>query len=131
MSAVIVTGAGLVALAALAVDLGRVEDAGLGQSRNASDVHDLVLDPEPVLEAAQLGHADVDRGLSTLEPGWIVVPGARLLALRAAAGGLALAGGDATADARARLMAAFGRAKVVQLHGFSSGSSSTSTRKRT
>ena len=63
-----------------------------------------------LLEAAQLGHADVDRRLAAFEPGRDRRAGARLLALGAAAGGLALAGGDAAADARPRLREPGGRA---------------------
>ena len=102
----------------------------------APDVHDLVLDLEPVLEAAQLRDAHVERRLAALEPGRDRAAGARLLALRAAAGGLALAGGDAAADAGARLVRALGGLEVVELHAFSpasrtSASSSTVTRNRT
>ena len=45
---------------------------------------------------------------------------AGLLALRAAAGRLALAGGDAAADARARLAATRRRAQVMELHWLAS-----------
>jgi hypothetical protein len=57
-------------LGGFAFDLGHIEDAGLGEIRDAPDVHDFEFDAELVLEAAQLRQADVDRGLSTLEPGW-------------------------------------------------------------
>ena len=84
----------------------------------APDVHDLVLDLEAVLEAAELRDAHVERRLATLEPRRDRAAGARLLALRAAARGLALAGGDAAADARALLARPFGRAQVVESHAF-------------
>ena len=80
----------------------RLERAALDERADGADVHDLVLDLEAVLEAAQLRDAHVERGLAALEPGRDRAAGTGLLALGAAAGRLALAGGDAAADARAR-----------------------------
>src|SRR5205823_2550850 len=93
-------------------------------------------DPERVLEATQLRQALMERRLPALEPGWDLAAGAGLLALRAAARGLALAGGDATADASLRLVRPRSGSQVVQLHLVDSfvlvsGSSSTVTRNRT
>ena len=85
MSWLTVIGAGL---ADLAPSRRRLADSNAPRSTSAAmraDVHDLVLDPEPVLEAAQLRDAHVERRLAALEPGRDRAAGARLLALRAAA----------------------------------------------
>src|SRR5262249_9824253 len=108
------------------------------------DVDDLVVDLEPVLEAAQLRDPLVERRLAALEPRRDRAAGSRLLALRAAARGLALAGGDPAADARARRTGAGGGLEVVEFHASSfsaspfaaalvppSATSSTVTRNRT
>jgi hypothetical protein len=71
------------------------ECSALGSCGNRPDIHDLVLDLEAVAEAAQLRDALMERRLATLEPRRDRATGACLLALRAATGGLALAGGDA------------------------------------
>ena len=75
----------------------------LDEPGDVAEVHDLVLDLERVLEAAQLRDALVERRLAALEPGRDLAAGARLLALGAAARGLALARGDAASDATLRL----------------------------
>src|SRR4029077_7084995 len=59
-----------------------------------------------------------------LEPGRDRAAGAGLLALRAAAGGLALARGAPASDPGPRDVRAVRRAEVVELHAFSSPSSS-------
>ena len=89
----------LVDLAALP-DGGAVSNAPRSTSASIdADVHDLVLDLEPVLEAAQLRDAHVERRLAALEPGRDRAAGPGLLALGPAAGRLALAGCDPAADA--------------------------------
>src|SRR4029077_20084402 len=101
------------------------------------DVDDLIVDLEAVLEAAQLRDPHVERRLAALEPGRDRAAGAGLLALRAAAGGLALAGGDAAPAAGPRRARGGRRLEIVELHLFSweslpvPGTSSTETRKRT
>src|SRR5665811_400583 len=111
------------------------QSAELDRGADGAHVHDLILDPVEVAESVQLRDPDVDRGLAALEPGRDGAAGARLLALRPAAGGLALAGGDPAADAGLRGVRTLGGPQIVKLHGVSSaavsGSSSTSTRKRT
>ena len=84
-----------------------------------------------VLEAAQLRDPHVERRLAALEPGRDRAAGPGLLALRAAARGLALAGGDAAADAglarvRARAPGA-GRAASCLLLGARDPSAISST----
>ena len=116
-----------------------LELAGLDRRADRADVDDLVLDVVDVPEAAELRDPDVERRLAALEPGRDRRAGARALALRAAARGLALAGGDAAADPGPLGDRPLGGVQVVDLHQcFSgvvasapSGSSSTVTRKRT
>ena len=95
---------------ALGLRVGRLglERAALDGRLDGADVHDLVLDLEAVLEAAQLRDAHVERRLAALEPRRDRAAGAGLLALGAAARGLALAGGDAAADPGALLARPFG-----------------------
>src|SRR4029079_13636755 len=93
-----------------------LECAAIRECADGPDVHDLVLDLEPVLEALQLRDAHVKRSLPTLEPVGDAAAGTCLLALGTATGGLALAGGDATADARAWLARPGGRLEVVEFH---------------
>src|SRR4029079_19104094 len=95
---------------------------GLDTCGDVADVDDLVLDLGPVLEATQLRDAHVEGRLAALEPGRDRAAGAGLLALRAAAGGLALAGGDAAADPGPRGVRPVRGAEVVELHAFSSPS---------
>src|SRR5262249_54878577 len=85
-----------------------VEPAGVDRGLQAAQIDDLELAPEQVLEAA-LGQAAVQRHLAALEA-LDGDAGARLLALDAAARGLAQAGADAAAQAllaapRARIVA--------------------------
>ena len=122
----------------LEATLGRrfdLEGARFRERADGPDVHDLVLDPEAVLEAPQLGDALVQRRLAAFEPGRDGAAGAGLLALRATACRLALAGGDAAADPDAVLARPYGGLKVVEFHAFSpvsvSAISSTVTRNRT
>src|SRR6185312_13289281 len=87
--------------------------AALGeQFRDLVQVHDLVLDAERVLEAAQLRQAHVQRQLPACEAGLDLVTG--LSALGAAASGLAL-GRLAATHAGLGGLGAFGRAQVVYL----------------
>ena len=95
----------------------------LDRGADGAHVDDLVLDPVEVAEAVQLRDPDVDRGLAALEPGRDRAAGPGLLALRAAAGGLALARGDAPAHAGLRGVRAFGGPQIVQLHRVSSAAS--------
>src|SRR5262249_51035701 len=111
-----------------------LEPAALRDARDVADVDHLVLDLEHVPEATQLRNPLVERRLAALEPGRDRSAGAGLLALRAPARGLALAGGDAPPDAPLRLVRAGCRPEVVELHLDSSvgaAGSSTVTRKRT
>src|SRR5688572_9561784 len=80
-----------------------LERAALGGLPDRSDVDDFVLDLEAVLEATQLRDTLMERRLAALEPRRDRAAGARLLALRPAARGLALAGRDAATDACALL----------------------------
>jgi hypothetical protein len=80
----------------------RFERTALGGSGDRPDVHDLVLELEAVAEAAQFRDAPMERRLTALEPRRNRATGACLLALRAATGGLAFAGGDAAAHAGLR-----------------------------
>src|SRR4051794_20722834 len=90
------------------VDLAAVRE----QRRQLVEVDDLVLGPERVLEALELGDPHVERHLAALERlGHLV---ARLRALGAAAGGLAL-GALAPADPRLGLVRAGSRAQVMDL----------------
>src|SRR5690606_19485059 len=75
---------------------GDLAQPGLGQR---VEVDRLVLDPERVVEAATLGHAHVERHLTALETETDRVAG--LLALGAAARGLAALATRATTDALA------------------------------
>src|SRR5699024_7079244 len=93
-------------------------------------VDGLVFDPERVLEALELRDAHVQRHLPALERGGD--RGAGLLALGAAAGGLADTAANATSDAFAVAFGALGGLEVVNLHGVSpSWTSSTSMRNGT
>ena len=83
-----------------------------------ADVHDLVLDAEPVLEALELGQPHVQRHLPALERGGHVLAGLR--ALRAAAGGLAALAALTATDAGLGGLGARGRTQVVDLDGPSS-----------
>ena len=78
-------------------------------------VDGLVLDPEGVLEALELGHPHVERHLPALEVG--LERAARPLALHAASGGLAAAPGDAAAHTHAAAVRAVGRLQIVDFHG--------------
>src|SRR5438034_1258632 len=80
---------------------GRPERPGVDARCDVADVDDLVIDLAAVPEAAELRNPHVERRLTTLEPRRDRAAGARLLALRPATGGLALAGGDAPPDAGA------------------------------
>ncbi len=103
--------------------LGFREAALLGVLRDAPHVDDFVGDLERVLEAAQLRHAAMDGRLAALEAGRDGATGPRLLTLRATAGGLALAGGDAAADTRPRGRRAGRRSQIMELHAWASSSS--------
>ena len=111
------------------------QPAELDRGADGAHVHDLVLDPVDVAESMELRDPDVERGLAALEPGRDGAARAGLLPLGAAPGGLALAGGDPAAHPGLRGVRALCGPQVVQLHRVSSaavsGSSSTSTRKRT
>ena len=91
-------------------------DLGAGVERlERVEVHDVVLDPERVLEALGLRRAAVQRRLATLEPGRHVA--ARALALGAAAGGLAALAADAATDASLGAACDPGaRLQIVDLH---------------
>ena len=79
---------------------GGIDDAG--EPLEVADLDLLELAPEEVLEA-ELREAPLERHLAALEALEVHVAGAGLLALAAAAGGLAEAGALATTDARACL----------------------------
>jgi hypothetical protein len=91
--------------------------------RQVADVDHRVDGAEDVGEAP-LRHPADERHLAALEARTAAVAAARLLALLAAAGGLAQAGAGAAADALALLLAPLRRGQVVQLHD---GSSTIST----
>src|SRR5439155_1098520 len=74
-----------------------------------------VFHTEPILEAMELGRADVKRRLATLEPGWNAATGPGLLALGAAAGGLAPAGSMPSSQAARRLVGSRLGTQFVQL----------------
>src|ERR1700674_3457307 len=86
---------------------------GIGQ---APQVQGGVLDPEPVLEAVQLGRADVKRRLAALEPGGDAASGSGLLALRAAPGGLAPARAVPAPNTARGLVRPPARLRMVELH---------------
>src|SRR5439155_22971198 len=86
-------------------------------------VHDRVLDTERVAEAASVREAPDQRELAALEIGRHAATAARLLALRAFAGGGSLSGAVATADPTALATRPLGRPQLVQFH-----TSSTFTR---
>ena len=91
-----------------------VELAGSDGLGEAPQVHLGELQPVRIVEAA-LGHPHVQRHLAAFER-LEAVTGAGLLALDAAAAGLALAGALAASDAHAQLMGAFVVLKFVQFH---------------
>src|SRR3954453_22194998 len=105
---------------------GRVRRSARERRREPVDVHDRVLDAVGVVEALELRDPADQRDLPALETELGVVP--REIALRPAAGGLALTGCLAAADAFARLRRALGGPQVMELHP---DPSSTSTRWRT
>ena len=93
-------------------ELGRADLAAVReQPREVADVDDLVLHPEAVLEAPELGQPHVQRHLPALEARGDVLAG--LGALGAATGRLALAALAAT-HAGLGLLRAGGRTEVVQ-----------------
>src|SRR5258708_7806629 len=95
-----------------------VDDTAGLEAAELAEVDDRVFLAERVVEAAQLGQALRQRHLAALEA--LGQPrGAGELALGAAARGLALAGGDAAADALARTAAARRGMQIVQAHGYS------------
>ena len=79
-----------------------------------AEVQDGVVNAEDVHEAT-LRHAPIDRELTALEPIQRHA-GAGLLTLHATAGGLALAGADATADALELRAGALVVAQFIELH---------------
>src|SRR6185295_13738832 len=92
----------------------RIERLGVDRLLDRADVHLGIIPGEDVVEAA-LRDPHVERHLAALEAEDRDA-GAALLALLAAAGGLADAGADATADADAALAGALIVADVVQFH---------------
>ena len=78
------------------------------------EVDGRVLDAERVVEPLQLRHALLERHLAALEAAGDLVAG--VLALGAAAGGLAALAADAATDALARLGRAGGRGEFVDAH---------------
>src|SRR6185312_11333216 len=110
-------------------ELLRTHRTALGEQRaEVADVHDLVLHPETVAEALELGQPHVQRHLPALEAGRDVLASAR--ALRTAAGGLAALAALATADAPLGLVGPRRRTQVVDLDRHQD-TSSTVTRCRT
>src|SRR5207253_6006707 len=114
------------------------ERTELDERGDAAEVDDLVLGLERIAEAAELGDPLVERRLAALEPGWDRGARAGLLALRASAGRLATACGDAPTDAGPSPVATGRGAQIRPLHAFSSagsgrasGTSSTATMNRT
>src|SRR5690606_12643657 len=88
--------------------------AGIDELLQAADIQLRIAAAVRLVEAA-LGQAALDRHLAALE-GAHGDAGARLLALLAAAGGLARAGADAAADPLARTRGARIVPKFVELH---------------
>ena len=95
------------------------ELAVLDEAVDRAEVHDLVHDLEAVAEAAQLRDPDVERGLATLEPGRDRAAGPGLLALGAAARGLALAGRDPPPHPRLGRVGTGVGPQIMQLHSVS------------
>ena len=85
------------------------------QSLQVRQAHDFDI-PARKRRKATLRQAAIQRHLAALETDLVKAAGARLLALVAAAGGLAPAGTDAAADAMARTLAAGGGFQIVQAH---------------
>src|SRR6185295_16126513 len=96
--------------------LGR--DVGALELGQGVEVHHHVLHAERVLEALQLGDALLEGELTALESGLDVVPG--LLALGAAAGGLAALAGGTPADAAARPARPRCRRQIMDFHSATS-----------
>ncbi len=95
--------------------LRRDRGAGL-EAIEVAEVHDVVLDPKDVGEAA-LGQPPVERHLAALEASLVPVAGPRLLSLVAAARGLAVAASRAAADALAVVGRADRRRQIVDAGG--------------
>src|SRR5207249_972876 len=79
------------------------------------EVHDLVLDPERIVEAA-LGHAPVQRHLAALEPTLVMKARSRLRALVPAPGRLAVARALAAADAFLGMLHPTWWSEIIQRH---------------
>src|SRR5215471_13807460 len=88
---------------------------GVELLRDRVEVHHLVLDAERVVEPA-LRHAAVQRHLAALEPALVLEARTRFRALVSTAGGLAVAGSLAAADALLRMRRALRRTKIAQIH---------------
>src|SRR3990172_7854202 len=93
------------------LERGEIDHRARRQLLQAPDLHLLQLPPEDAVEA-ELRQAALERHLAALEPLEMHVTGARLLALGAAAGGLAEAAGLAATDA---LALAAGALRPLQL----------------
>ena len=90
--------------------------AGLELLLETADIDGQVLDTVAVLEAGQLRKAHRQRGLAALETGTLAAARTGLLAVHAATGGLAGAGGGAAAHALAVLGCACSRLEILQFH---------------
>src|SRR6202043_488848 len=91
-----------------------VQQLGVDRLLNAVEIDLGEFETEDIVEAA-LGQAPMDRHLAALKT-LDAHAGARGLALAAAAGGLALAGADATADPHALLARAGIVGDIAELH---------------
>src|SRR5882672_2051287 len=91
-----------------------IEQLGVDRLLNPVEIDLDEIEPDDVVEAA-LGQAAMQRHLAALEA-LDAHAGARGLALAATAGGLALAGADATADAHALLARAGIVGDIAELH---------------
>jgi hypothetical protein len=96
---------------ALPHQVGRDVDTGVESIGQRIEVHDLELLSEGVVESA-LRHTPVKRHLPALEPALVLEPRARLGALVTPAGGLAVAGPLAAADAFFRMLGALRRTQI-------------------
>src|SRR5206468_7579696 len=103
---------------ALPQQVGRDDGAGVELRIKRVEIHNLVLDPEWIVEAA-LRHAAVQRHLAAFEPSLELEPGPRLRALVPAPRGLAVAGALAAADPLLGVLHPLRGTQIAETHDYS------------